>query len=145
LQRPETISFLAKEMCSKLSMIDSRSMGALIMPVAFDTVRQLALSLDNVVEGTSYGTPAFKVGGKLFARLHQDGESLVLAMNSDQRESLMAANPDAFYVTDHYRGYEWILVRLARVKHDELWDLIQVAWRLRAPKKRAASPRRPGK
>jgi hypothetical protein len=116
-------------------------MGVCNMSVTFETVRQLALSLDNVVEGTSYGTPAFKVGGKLFARLHQDGESLVLAMNSDQRESLMAANPDAFYVTDHYVGYEWILVHLARVKQDELWDLIQVAWRLRAPKKRAKKTR----
>jgi hypothetical protein len=34
-------------------------------------VRQMALSLDKVEEGTSYGTVAFRVNGALFARQHQ--------------------------------------------------------------------------
>ena len=43
------------------------------MPVTFKDVRKLALVLQNVEEGTSYGTPAFKVDGKLIARLKEDG------------------------------------------------------------------------
>jgi hypothetical protein len=39
------------------------------VPTSFDTVRQLALALPEVTEGTSYGTPAFHVRGKLLARL----------------------------------------------------------------------------
>ena len=42
-------------------------------PAAFEAVRRIAVALDKVEEGTSYGTPAFKVGGKLFVRMHQDG------------------------------------------------------------------------
>jgi hypothetical protein len=49
-----------------------------VKPVTWDTVRQLALALPGVEEGTSYGTPAFKVKGKLLARFHQDGESMVV-------------------------------------------------------------------
>jgi len=43
-------------------------------PVTYETVRQIALTLPGAEEGTSYGTPACKVKGKLFARLHQDDD-----------------------------------------------------------------------
>ncbi len=58
-------------------------------PVTLETVRQLALELPEVEEGTSYGTPAFRVGGKILARFHQDGESLVLKVEFAAREVLM--------------------------------------------------------
>jgi hypothetical protein len=114
------------------------------MPVPFDTFRQIALSLDNVEETTSYGTPAFKVGGVLFARLHQDLDSLVVRMDFDERAELMAADPDTYYITDHYLNYKWMLVRLARVHPDALRDLIRMAWRSAAAGKRGVSQRRRG-
>jgi hypothetical protein len=118
------------------------------MPATFEIVRRIALSLDNVEEGTSYGTPAFKVLGTLFARLHQDGESLVLRADFEQRAELMAADPETYYITDHYLNYEWVLVRLARVHPDALQDLLRMAWRSAAKekkkeKKKSSAPRRP--
>jgi len=83
-------------------------------------------------EGTSYGTPAFKVGGALFVRMHQDGESLVVRTDFEQRAELLAADPETYYITDHYLNYEWILIRLARVRSDALRDLIRMAWKLAA-------------
>jgi hypothetical protein len=109
------------------------------MPVSFESVRQMALALDNVTEGTSYGTPAFKVGGKLFARLHQDGESLIIRMDFNQREDLLALDPDAYYITDHYIDHEWMHVRLSRVQPNTLRELIGLAWSARAAKKLRAS------
>jgi hypothetical protein len=108
-------------------------------PAAFENVRRIALSLDNVEEGTSYGTPAFKVGGALFVRMHQDGESLVVRTDFEQREELMAADPETYYITDHYLNYEWILIRLSRVQPDALRDLIRMAWRLASTSKRRSS------
>ena len=110
-------------------------------PAAFENVRRVALALDNVEESTSYGTPAFKVGGALFVRLHQDGESLVVRTDFDQREELMASNPETYYITDHYLNYEWVLVRLARVHPDALRDLMRMAWKLAATSKRRSSKR----
>ena len=37
--------------------------------MTFDDVRKIALQFDHVEESTSYGTPAFKLRGKLVARL----------------------------------------------------------------------------
>ena len=110
-------------------------------PAAFNDVRRIALSLDNVEEGTSYGTPAFKVGGALFVRMHQDGESLVVRTDFEQREELMESNPETYYITDHYLNYEWVLVSLSRVHPDALRDLVGMAWKLAAASKRRSSRR----
>ena len=107
--------------------------------VTFDTVRELALALPGVEEGTSYGTPAFRVGGRILARFHQDGESLVLKVEYAAREVLTGSNPESFCVTDHYRCYPLMLVRLERVELGLLQGLIEEAWRSLAPKRAIAA------
>jgi hypothetical protein len=93
----------------------------------FESVRRFALSLEAVVEGTSYGTPAFKVNGKLFARLRPDLDSLVLRMDFPERAKLIAANPDTYYITDHYLNYPWLLVRLSIAEPKTLRALVRKA------------------
>jgi hypothetical protein len=107
--------------------------------VTFDTVRQFALALPGVEEGTSYGTPAFKVNGKLLARFHQDGESLVIKVEYAAREVLMGANPKTFYITEHYRCWPLMLVRIASVHSEELRGLLEEAWRGLASKRLIAA------
>jgi hypothetical protein len=99
------------------------------MGVTFKTVRKIALSLENAEESTSYGTPAFKVRGVLFLRLKEDGESLVVRADFEQRDALIAEDPATYYITDHYLKYEWVLVRLGRVDPAAMRDLIRMAWR----------------
>jgi hypothetical protein len=101
---------------------------------SFEDIREVALSLPGVVDGTSYGTDALKVGGKLFARLHQSLECVVLRTELLDREILMQSAPDAFFITDHYRNYPWILLRFGVVEKSALPDLIERAWRLVASK-----------
>lgn len=108
-------------------------------PVTFETVRQLALALPGVEERTSYRTTAFKVNGKLLARFHQDGESLVVKVEYAAREVLMGANPKTFYITDHYRCWPWVLVRLSNVDESLLRGLIEDAWRSLASKRAIAA------
>jgi hypothetical protein len=112
------------------------------MAVTFAAVRKIALSLDHVEEGMSYGNPAFRVGGVLFLRFHQDGKSLVVRTEFEQREELLAADPVSYYITDHYLNYEWILVRAARVHADALRDLLRWAHKSAAAEKRKAPRRR---
>jgi hypothetical protein len=102
--------------------------------VTFDQVRHVAQAFPGVVDSTSYGTPALKVRSKLLARLHQNGECLVLRADLLDREILMQSDPRVFFITDHYRDYPWILVRFSSVDPDALPDLIERAWRLVAPK-----------
>ena len=93
-----------------------------------DTVRQIALSMPNVNERPSYGTPAFFVKRKLFARLLEDGDSVVVKIDYCDRERRMNADPKTFYVTDHYQNYPMMIVRLSGVDDADLRDLLADAW-----------------
>ena len=95
---------------------------------------KLARALPEVVESTSYGTPALKVRGKLFARLKEDGETLVLRSDFIDREALMRTAPRIFFLTDHYRDYPWVLVRLGAIRAPRMAVLLEDAWRRAAPK-----------
>ena len=97
--------------------------------MTYDAVRKLGLTLPNVAEGTSYGTPALKVKDKLFVRLRPDLDAIVICSPFEQREELMAGDPEKYFITDHYRDYPWMLVRLAKVSADELRDLLRMAHR----------------
>ena len=103
-------------------------------PVTFDDVREVARTLPGVEEGTSYGTPALKVRGKLFVRLHQNRDCFVLRMGILDRQILMQAQPEAFFITDHYRNHPWILVRFSAIHRSALPELLERAWRLVAPR-----------
>jgi hypothetical protein len=105
------------------------------MPVSFDEVRAMAMALPEAQEGTSYGTPAFQVRKKTFVRLKEDGESIVLRINPFERGYLLEAEPDGFYITDHYRDYPAVLARLSALTPERLRPRIEDSWRLMAPKR----------
>jgi hypothetical protein len=55
-------------------------------------------------------------------------------MDRDERAMRIKADPETFYITDHYLNYPWILVRLSTVRRDDLRELLEDAWRQSAPK-----------
>ena len=101
--------------------------------ISFDTVRKMGLALPDVEEGTTYGTPALKVRGKMFACIpnHRSAEpdSLAVRIDFDQRDELIAADPKTYYLKDHYVNYPCVLVRLTQIEQDALRDLLLMAWR----------------
>jgi hypothetical protein len=99
-----------------------------------------AAALPGVVQGSSYRTPALFVEKKLLARLKEDGETAAVRVNLADRDVLLHADPDAFFLTDHYVGYPWILVRLTRVPRGLLMELLQQAWQGAATKRMLTSP-----
>ena len=108
----------------------------------FEAVRKIALSLDNVTEGTSYGTPAFFVRRALLARWRPDLEALVLRVDFERRAAMMAEDPETYYITDHYLNYEWVLARLGRVTPQAMADLLRMAWKAAGARKATSRPKR---
>jgi hypothetical protein len=104
------------------------------LSAAFEPVRRAARGLPEIEEGLSYGTPALKVRGKLVARLKEDGELLVLRTDFDSRDAMLRAQPRIFCLTDHYRDYPAVLLRLSAVGPGQLHELLEDAWRFVAPK-----------
>ena len=96
-------------------------------------VRKLALALPGAEESTSYGTPAVKVNGKLFVRLREEGGVIVIRIDRTGRAMRLATDPKAFFFTDHYAAFPYMLVRLGEVAVDDLKELLTDSWRLVAP------------
>ena len=112
----------------------------------FDIVREIGLALPDVQVSTMYGSPALKVRGALLACLpvHKSAEpeSLAVRIDFDQRAGLLAEAPETYSLTDHYLDHPLVLVRLSKIRIDELRDLLGSAWRfVTAPKTRTASGR----
>lgn len=115
-------------------------------PIDFDTVRKIGLELPGVESGTAYGSQALKVRGKLLAGLptNRSAEpgSLVVRVDFEDRAELLRTAPDIYYVTEHYAGYDAVLVRLAGITPDVLRDLLGMAYKLVT---RKTAPRSPGR
>jgi hypothetical protein len=99
----------------------------------FEKVEAIARALPGVELTTSWGQPALKVRGKMFACLasHKSAEpnTLVVRMDFAQRDALIDEEPGTYYLKEHYRGYPCVLVRISRVPADALRELIVGAHR----------------
>ncbi len=105
--------------------------------IDYETVRETALALPNVEDGLSYGAPALKVNGKhLFVRWREDLDAVVMKTTFDEREELMAADPNVYFITDHYLNYEYVLVNLKTVSRETLTDMIRRSYTLALGKKK---------
>jgi hypothetical protein len=107
----------------------------------FDVVRSVGLSLPGVEASTRYdGLPVLKVGGCFMAGLagHPSAEpdSLVVRVELEEREWLVADAPDIYYVTEYYQPYPIVLARLSRLDRGALHDLLSVSHRLALAKAR---------
>lgn len=101
-----------------------------------DDVRRLATALPQVTERTCYGTQAFYVAKKIFARMHEQPDVLVCwCRDLGEREALLQSDAQKFFTTAHYDGHASVLVRLNHVDPDELAELLEDAWLARAPKR----------
>lgn len=101
-----------------------------------DDARRIALSLPETSERPSYGTPGFRVQNKLFARIHEMPDTLVVWVpDMGEKEAMLATSPHIYFETPHYDGYPMLLVRLKEIGLDELTEVITESWRARAPRR----------
>ena len=111
-------------------------------------VRRLALALPATTEGTSWGSPSWKVRDRLFvwerplrrADLEHlrdaapDGPVLGAAVADEGvKRALVADDPAVYLTTPHFDGYAAVLVRLDAIDDAELAELVTDAWLAKAP------------
>ena len=104
-------------------------------PLSFDDVRMLAQGLPAVTERLCYGTPTLFVRKVVLARLREDGQTLAVKCDPDEREFLLDTRPSIFFLTDHYLRSPMVLVNLHLISRTELGWLLERAWKFVAPKR----------
>ncbi len=103
----------------------------------FDTVKELGLAMHGVVNGTAYGSPALKLGGKLVACIpinkSAEANSVAVRIDLEHRAELLRRHPDIYYITDHYAPHPTVLVRLSKIPRTDLKELLREACRFVSP------------
>ena len=116
------------------------------LKVTWASVEKVGLSLPDVETGTSWGAPALKLRGRMFACVptnkSAEPDSLVLMMEFTQRDELLAAEPDVYYLKEHYVDYPCVLVRLSRVHAAAIRDLLTMSWKFVNSKTKTQRKRR---
>ncbi|WP_244336292.1 MmcQ/YjbR family DNA-binding protein [Streptomyces seoulensis] len=103
------------------------------MPDAED-VRRIALSLPDTTEKVAWSMPTFRVAGKMFATLPEEETSLAVRCPKEERDELVLAEPEKFWIADHEANFAWVRARLAALDgEDELRDILADSWRQAAP------------
>ena len=82
--------------------------------MTFDEAIAFALTLPGTELSTSYGKPAVKVASNGRAFLfpsHEPDTSFGVAIDLDTIEILKATEPETYWQTSHYEGWEGVLIR----------------------------------
>ena len=108
--------------------------------ISVEDVRRVAMALPRTTEALVYDRVKFRVGKIVYLAFSRDETVLGFAFPKEEREALIASEPDKFLWprTSELR-WNWVLVRLDRLDHDEMVELVTDAWRMVVPKRLAAS------
>jgi hypothetical protein len=115
--------------------------------MTFRGVRAIGVGLPGVEETTMYGAPALKLDGRLVACIATNKAAepgtLVVRTSFEQRDLMIAEEPQTYYVKPHYQTFPVVLVRLSRVTRDTMKDLLSGACAaISADKVKKKRPRR---
>jgi len=95
--------------------------------MTFDEAIAYALTLPDTERGTSYGKPAVKVASNGRAFLfpsHEAKTSFGVSIDRDSIEILKETDPDTFWQSPHYVGWEGVLIRYDSDDEDRVRDVI---------------------
>ena len=104
----------------------------------WETVRTLTARLPESEESLE-GRRGWRVRGELFAweARERDGGGLAVRVDREEKQLILEANPDVYFSSPHYTGYPAVQIRLERIDRDELFERLEDAWLVQAPKRLA--------
>ncbi|GAA3816756.1 hypothetical protein GCM10022226_41770 [Sphaerisporangium flaviroseum] len=104
------------------------------MGVSVDEFMEMLAELPGVEQSEGGDWLALKVRGKGFGYLWERTETVGLKATIEEQMALVAERPEVFEVQFTAGRFGWVVVQLAKIDADELFELVTEAWCLTAPK-----------
>jgi len=106
--------------------------------MTWEDVVRIGLELPGVEVGSAFGTEALRYKTEFMCRIRDDGETLAIRCDIEERPFLIDANDGVLFVTPHYEAWPMVLVALPRADEQLVRELVEDAWILKAPKRLVA-------
>ena len=101
-----------------------------------DEVLEFALTLERSYQAVVRGRVKVRVGRLVYLAFAADESTMGFAFPKDERDALVASAPDTFLLPPPADlRYHWVVVRLDRIDHEEMEELVLDAWGMVVPKR----------
>jgi hypothetical protein len=102
-------------------------------------IRSYAMALPDVEEKPHFRLPGFRVADKLLAHLERGDAHAIVCVGQEEARTAAAREPDVYEeVWRNGRIFVGLRADLAKVTKERMRELIEHAWRNRAPKRLVA-------
>ncbi len=105
--------------------------------VTYAVAKRIALSFPEATEQPHFDIGSFRIRGKIFATV-PDKQHLRVFVDEHDSRAAAAEDPDAFELLWWGKKLSGLSVTLAAVDRDRLQELLDDAWRRKAPKRLVA-------
>lgn len=105
------------------------------MSVTVEDVRALASTLPRTTEHLTRDRVKFRIGRIVYLGFSRDETLMGFAYPKEERDALIASDPETFLLPPPADlRYNWCAVRLARLDHARMTELVTEAWTMCVPK-----------
>jgi hypothetical protein len=105
---------------------------------------KIALAIPGTKQVLWFNKPAVFLHDQFLTKVHDKEEAMTLRVSSmEMRDMMLEAEPQLFYITDHYKNFPFVLARLSALTPKSLKDMLvgraaQLAENAANPRKRKA-------
>ena len=86
---------------------------------------KIALAIPGTVEVLWFRKPAVFLHDQFLTKVHDKEEAMTLRVSSmEMRDMMLEAEPELFYITDHYRNFPFVLARLSALTPKTLKEIL---------------------
>jgi hypothetical protein len=87
--------------------------------------RQIILAIPGTEERLWFHQPAVFLHDRFLAKTHHKEDAVTLQVGSmEMRDMMLEAEPKLFYITDHYRKFPFVLIRLSALSNTVLKEIL---------------------
>jgi len=87
--------------------------------------RKIILSIPGTDERLWFNQPSVFLHDRFLAKTHHKEDAVTLQVGSiEMRDMMLEAEPELFYITDHYRKFPFVLMRLSVLTKTVLKEIL---------------------
>ena len=87
--------------------------------------RKIMLSIPGTDERLWFREPSIFIHDRFLAKTHKTEDAVTLQVGSmEMRDMMLEADPKLFYITDHYRKFPFVLIRLSALTKTVLKEML---------------------